>query len=152
MANINLFGLLIGWLLGVSSAIIANIILMQIKDRKIKTNLSCILKGEINLNLNSIEKILNKKLGWKFNVDVFNNFFEHLPLLGKELSQKIIFFYYTLERKNGELNGFNNLEEEEMLKIWHSPEWNEMIQEWNDLQEIGRKISDELKEICKSNL
>jgi len=149
MTNINLIGLLIGWLLGVLSAIIADITIMIIKDRKIKTNLSCILKGEINLNLNSISKILNKELGWKFCNDVFNNFFEHIPLLGKKLSQEIIFFYYTLERKNREFNRFEDLNQTEMLTIWHSPEWEEMIQEWVRLQELGREISDELKEICK---
>jgi hypothetical protein len=139
---------LLGWLLGIFSAIISSVIISKINERKTKQNLACILGIEINLNLYSIKKILNKEVGWKFKTEVFNNFFEYLPLLGKDLSVAVIYFYYSVERKLKEFDEFESEELKEMLKIWRSDRFSAMIEEWVDLQKHGNAVLDELYLIC----
>lgn len=150
---VELISLLLGWLLGVFSAIISSVIITKINERKTKQNLACIFWMEINLNLYSIRKILEREPGWKFKTEVFNNFFEYLPLFGKELSVAVIFFYYTMERKLKEFDEFESEKTlEEKLEIWHSNEYKEMIKEWVNLQEHGQKVLNELNQLCDITL
>jgi hypothetical protein len=151
--EVEIIPLLLGWLLGVSSAIISSVIITRINERKTKRNLACILRMEINLNLYSIRMILDKEPGWKFKTEVFCNFFEHLPFLGRDLAMAVIFFYYTMERKLEEFDEFvseKNLKEK--LEIFHSEKYKVMIDEWVELQTHGHKIRQELDLICGTPL
>jgi len=146
--DIDFLSVLIGSLLGIAATVIASYIFMKIKETKMKRDLACFLRGEVNFNLNSIEKILREEMGWKFKINVFENFFEHLPLLNYKLGLKVIFFYYTLERKESELEEFFRKTKEEQKRIWESPKKEEIVKEWVDLQELGREVSDGLRERC----
>ena len=92
---------------------------------------------EIDLNLYSIRKILGEEFGWKFKTEAFHNFFKYLPLLGKDLSVAVIYFYYTMERKLKEFDEFVSEKTiEEKLEIWHSDKFKEMTHRDNPITHV----------------
>jgi len=146
----NIVWLIVGWILGILSFLIGSIGFEKYKESKIKRNLACLLKGEININLNSIERILNEELGWKFENKIFEKFFDRLIVFESDLSMKIIYFYYTLMRKNEEFKELENITVEDMVRFKHNGKWDNMIREWVEIQKIGHNLSDKLKKICEN--
>lgn len=150
-------GIVVGWALGILSAIITGFILTNIKDLKLKRRIACDLKEEIERNTNMIVPILKKawespESVYEFRREVYDTHLANLSFLGPKLAAEIRRWYDLVDIEFKALKHPADKNIHEKLRFFHEKEWGKEIDSfWEEIQKSGFEIVAELDRICASS-